>query len=42
MFVTGGAFTAVASDFLDRVANERIEKPFAPKAVRDTVNKFLK
>jgi CheY-like chemotaxis protein len=27
IFVTGGAFTAAARDFLDRVPNPRIEKP---------------
>ena len=28
VFVTGGAFTAAARDFLDRVPNPRLEKPF--------------
>jgi hypothetical protein len=27
IFVTGGAFTAAAREFLDRVPNPRIEKP---------------
>jgi signal transduction histidine kinase len=30
VFVTGGAFTPAARDFLDRVPNPRIEKPFEP------------
>jgi two-component system cell cycle sensor histidine kinase/response regulator CckA len=42
VFVTGGAFTPLASAFLDRVANERIEKPFSPQAVRALVLRFLK
>ena len=41
VFVTGGAFTAVASEFLQQVANERLEKPFAPRTVRELVAKFL-
>jgi CheY-like chemotaxis protein len=28
IFMTGGAFTARARDFLDRVPNARLEKPF--------------
>ncbi len=42
VFVTGGAFTPAATVFLDQVANERIEKPFTPKAVRDLVQCFIK
>ena len=41
VFVTGGAFTPVASEFLNRVANERLEKPFAAKDVRELVQRFL-
>lgn len=29
VFLSGGAFTSSARDFLDRVQNERLEKPFA-------------
>ncbi len=29
IFATGGAFTPKARDFLDRVPNPRIDKPFA-------------
>jgi hypothetical protein len=41
VFVAGGQLTAAASAFLDRVANERIEKPFDPQAVRDLVQRFV-
>jgi signal transduction histidine kinase len=38
VFVTGGAFTAGARDFLDRVPNERIEKPFDVQQLRAVIN----
>jgi CheY-like chemotaxis protein len=41
VFVTGGAFTSAANAFLDRVPNERIEKPFSAAAVRELVQKFV-
>jgi two-component system, cell cycle sensor histidine kinase and response regulator CckA len=37
VFMTGGAFTSGARDFLDHVANERIEKPFDPNRLRTLV-----
>jgi ligand-binding sensor domain-containing protein/signal transduction histidine kinase/CheY-like chemotaxis protein len=37
VFVTGGAFTSGAQSFLDRVRNERLEKPFRPDALRELV-----
>ncbi len=37
VFLTGGAFTPAARDFLDRVPNARLEKPFEPQALRDVV-----
>jgi CheY-like chemotaxis protein len=37
VFVTGGAFTPVANAFLDRVENQRVEKPFDAKSVRALV-----
>ncbi len=37
VFVSGGAFTAAAAAFLERVPNERLEKPFDPKAIRAIV-----
>ena len=41
VFVSGGAFTPLASAFLDRVTNERIEKPFDPERVREIVQRFV-
>lgn len=40
VFVSGGAFTPGANEFLDRVPNERLDKPFTPKSVRDLVARF--
>jgi len=37
IFLTGGAFTRDASEFLDRVPNARLEKPFTPAQLRLTV-----
>ncbi|MBN1203782.1 MAG: PAS domain-containing protein [Myxococcaceae bacterium] len=42
IFVTGGAFTPGARDFLARVNNLRVEKPFDPKALRELVNAQLR
>jgi len=39
VFLTGGAFTPHASDFVARVPNEVIEKPFDPAALRALVAK---
>jgi PAS domain S-box-containing protein len=41
IFVTGGAFTAGARDFLGRIENIRVEKPFEAKALRQLVNQQL-
>lgn len=41
IFVSGGAFTAKAKAFLDRVPNRRIEKPFDPRNVRDLVQRAI-
>lgn len=41
VFVTGGAFTSSARAFLDRVPNERLEKPFGPDAVRTLVRRCV-
>ena len=38
VFLTGGAFTARAREFLDQVRAPRIEKPFDPEALRLFVN----
>jgi CheY-like chemotaxis protein len=37
IFLTGGAFTRDASEFLDRVPNARLEKPFTPAQLRMAV-----
>jgi PAS domain S-box-containing protein len=42
VFVTGGAFTPEANTFLDRVANERLEKPFHFQQLRELVRKFVR
>jgi PAS domain S-box-containing protein len=42
VFVTGGAFTPEANAFLDRVTNERMEKPFDLHHLREMVQKFVK
>ncbi|MDC0711959.1 ATP-binding protein [Stigmatella sp. ncwal1] len=41
VFVTGGAFTARARDFLGRVSNPRTEKPFDARVLRELVNARL-
>jgi DNA-binding NtrC family response regulator len=40
IFVTGGAFTEAARDFLDRVANVRLEKPVDPTTLREAVREL--
>jgi hypothetical protein len=40
VFVTGGAFTQAAQAFLDRVPNERLDKPFEASAVKEIVERF--
>ena len=42
VFVSGGAFTPGATAFLDRVTNERIQKPFTAKVVRELVQRFVR
>ena len=37
VFVTGGAFTAAARAFLDRVPNARLDKPVDPKVLSQIV-----
>lgn len=41
VFVTGGAFTEAAEDFLDRVAVRRMDKPFAPGALQAVVRALV-
>jgi PAS domain S-box-containing protein len=42
VFLTGGAFTASAREFLDRVPNRRLEKPFDLKELRRLVNELVR
>jgi signal transduction histidine kinase/CheY-like chemotaxis protein len=41
VFLTGGAFTPAARDFVDGVPNARLEKPFAIQTLRALVNAQL-
>jgi len=41
VFISGGAFTPAAVAFLERVTNERIEKPFDAGAVRELVKQRI-
>jgi PAS domain S-box-containing protein len=41
IFMTGGAFTPAAREFLGRVPNDRLEKPCTPQAVRALVQRLL-
>jgi signal transduction histidine kinase/ActR/RegA family two-component response regulator len=41
VFVTGGAANELSQSFLDRVSNERIDKPFALKTVRELVSRLV-
>jgi hypothetical protein len=39
IFLTGGAFTLHAREFLDRVPNPRLDKPFDSNSLRAIVNR---
>ena len=41
LFLTGGAFTSSAREFLDGISNLRMEKPFDPSALRAMVNSMV-
>jgi FixJ family two-component response regulator len=41
VFLTGGAFTPAASDFLEHVQHPRVDKPFEPQTLRDAVARVL-
>ncbi len=41
IFVTGGAFSSRAAQFLERVDNPRLDKPFDPAALRNAVARAL-
>jgi PAS domain S-box-containing protein len=42
VFMTGGAFTDAAREFLARVENARVEKPFAPDEIRALVSERVR
>jgi CheY-like chemotaxis protein len=42
VFITGGAYTQAAKDFLERVENPRVEKPFDPEKLREQVSEWVK
>jgi PAS domain S-box-containing protein len=42
VFVSGGAFTPTCRDFVDRVPNERLDKPFDIKNVRAVVRRLAR
>lgn len=42
VFMSGGAFTPTAKQFLEQVPNQRLEKPFDPQHVREIVQRFIK
>jgi PAS domain S-box-containing protein len=42
VFVTGGAFTIAAREFLDVVPNRRLEKPFDLRTLRELVSELLR
>jgi hypothetical protein len=41
VFVTGGAFTEAAEDFLERVDVRRMDKPFEPRALQAVVRALV-
>jgi CheY-like chemotaxis protein len=41
VFMTGGAFTPAARDYLDAVPNARLEKPFDARGLRQVVDRIL-
>jgi CheY-like chemotaxis protein len=41
IFITGGAFTDAAKDFLERVPNARLDKPFDVAALRAMVDRLV-
>jgi CheY-like chemotaxis protein len=41
VFLTGGAFTVKASNFLADQAQEHVEKPFSPTTLRAVVRRHV-
>ena len=42
VFLTGGAFTQRARDFLEQVQNQRVEKPIDAQGLKALVNEMLR
>ena len=42
VFMTGGTFISGSAEFLERVANPRLSKPFGASELRDAVNKLVR
>lgn len=42
VFLTGGAFTAKARQFLSEIAGEHVEKPFELANLREVVRRYVK
>ncbi len=41
VFITGGAFTSEAQEFLDSIPNPKLDKPFDPRRLRDLVRQLV-
>ena len=41
VFLSGGAFTDVAREFLARIPNSHVDKPFEPAHLRDVVRRLV-
>jgi CheY-like chemotaxis protein len=41
VFLTGGAFTTAAQEFIERTGIEPLEKPFDPRALRERIARAL-
>jgi CheY-like chemotaxis protein len=42
IFMTGGAFTPRAREFLDTTTNPRVDKPFDAASLRAAVNRMIR
>ena len=42
VFITGGAYTPAAKEFLETVSNARVEKPFDSDTLREQVREWVK
>ncbi|WP_044189855.1 two-component regulator propeller domain-containing protein [Hyalangium minutum] len=42
VFITGGAYTPAAKEFLEQVSNPRVEKPFDPERLRELIREGVK